>query len=206
MKIVVFGGTGPTGLQLIQQALAQGHIVTAVARTPSKLTVTHERLKVVPGDVLDAASIEPALRGQDAVLSSIGVAGRAPTTVYSEGTRNIMAAMQKAGCRRLVAVTSAGTRPSPNLSFFYRFFIRPLLKNAYDDMARMEDLVMASDLNWTIVRPAKLMDIPARGTYRVEETMAIKRGNQTGRADLAAFMLKELAESRYIRKAVAIAY
>lgn len=206
MKLVVFGSTGPTGLQVVQQALAQGYIVTAVARTPSKLTLTHDRLKVVRGDVLDAASIEAAVQGQDAVVSTVGAGGRAPTTVYSEGIRKIMAAMQKAGVRRLIAVSSGGTRPSPNTAFIYRFIIRPLLHNIYEDMARMEDLVMASDLDWTVVRPAGLRDVPARGTYRLEETIAIKGGNQTGRADLAAFMLKELADPRYIRKAVAIAY
>lgn len=206
MKVAVFGSTGPTGLQVVEQALAQGHVVTAVARTPAKLALTHECLNVVRGDVLDLASIEAAVTGQEAVLSAVGASGRAPTTVYSEGTRHIMAAMHKAGVQRLVAVTSGLTRPTSDAGFIARVIVHRLLRNIYDDMARMEGLVMASNLDWTIVRPAALREGPKRGAYRVEETMAMPGGTQIRRADLAAFMLKELSERRYIRKAVAIAY
>lgn len=193
-------------MQVVEQALAQAHGVTAVARTPAKLTLMHEHLNVVRGDVLDLASIEAAVVGQEAVLSAVGAAGRAPTTVYSEGTRNIMAAMHKAGVQRLIAVTSGLTRPTSDAGFIARAIVHRLLRNIYEDMARMEDLVMASDLDWTLVRPAALRDGPQRGIYRLEETMAIRGGMQIRRADLAAFMLKELSAPRYIRKAVAIAY
>lgn len=140
MKVLVLGSTGPTGLQVVEQALAQGHDVTAMARTPDKLALTHQRLKVVRGDVLDAASIETAVTGHEAVLSAVGARGRAPTTVYSEGTQNVLAAMHKANVHRLIVVSSGLTRPTSNAGFIPRVIVHRLLHNIYEDMARMEDI------------------------------------------------------------------
>src|SRR5947209_4729636 len=104
--LLVIGATRHTGKHLVQQALAAGHTVTALARDPARLDVQHERLSVVRGDVLDPATLAPAMAGQDAVISSIGVTSRGPTTLYSDGMRHIIQAMHATGVKRLVAVSA----------------------------------------------------------------------------------------------------
>src|SRR3954452_3866543 len=90
-NLLVIGATRGTGRHFLEQALAAGHSVTALARDPARVDVAHERLRVLRGDVMAAASLAPAMAGQDAVISSLGTTtGRAPTTLYSEGTRNII--------------------------------------------------------------------------------------------------------------------
>ena len=106
MRILVIGSTRGTGQQVMQQAIAAGHMVTALARDPTRLDVQHDRLSVVRGDVLDPATLAPAMAGQEAVISSIGVTARRPTTLYSEGMRNIIQAMHATDVKRLVAVSA----------------------------------------------------------------------------------------------------
>jgi putative NADH-flavin reductase len=108
MKLVIFGANGPTGQLLTKQALAEGHVVTALTRHPEAFSIQHPSLRVLAGDVFDLKLVERAVAGQTAVLSTLGVPfSRAPITVYSHGTVNIMQAMQSAGVRRLVCVTSS---------------------------------------------------------------------------------------------------
>src|SRR5688572_18093218 len=107
MKIVVFGASGQTGRLLVEQALAAGHEVTALVRDPSKLAVRHERLRVLQGDVQDAGAVAGAVAGQDAVLSALGPAGPAFTSM-TLGARHILAAIEQHGVRRLVTLTGAG--------------------------------------------------------------------------------------------------
>jgi putative NADH-flavin reductase len=117
MKIVIFGSTGSVGRHLVEQALAQRHVVTAFARDPTKLDIKHANLKVVQGDVMNFASVEKAVQGQEAVLCSLG-AGR-KGAIRSEGTRHIVQAMENAGVQRLICQTSLGVRDSwGNLNFF----------------------------------------------------------------------------------------
>ena len=101
MKLVVFGSTGGIGSKVVEQALAAGHEVTAVARQPSAITIRHERLKVIAGDVLDERSVRGPIVGQDVVVSALGARDLKPTSIYSEGVANIMQAMQAAQVRRI---------------------------------------------------------------------------------------------------------
>jgi putative NADH-flavin reductase len=122
MRILIFGSTGSVGRQLVEQALAQGHVVTAFARDPAKLDIKHANLRVVQGDVMDFASVEKAVQGQEAVLCSIG-AGR-KGTVRSKGTRHIVRAMESAGVRRFICQTSLGVGDSwGNLNFFWKYIM-----------------------------------------------------------------------------------
>lgn len=195
MKIVVFGSTGGTGAQVVEQALAAGHDVVAVARRPDALTTRHENLTVLQGDVLDPATLAGRLDGSEAVLSALGShSGREPTTVYSQGMRNIRAAMGAAGVRRVVAISAVPVSAPSEKSFVDRYLAHPLLglffRGSYDDLRRMEaDLQGATDVDWTVLRPPRLVDGPPTGTYRIAAGQQIAGARDIRRADLAAAML-----------------
>jgi putative NADH-flavin reductase len=214
MNIVVFGANGRTGKLLTKQAVAEGHAVTAVTRHPETIPLRHERLQVMRGDVFDLSSVEKAIAGQDAVLSTLGVPySRKPITLYSQVTAHIVQAMNHYGVRRLVCVSSSATDPQTRYhdtggGFIFEKILKPIIINSigrtlYADMQRMETLVMNSDLDWTIVRPSGLFETPTVTDYQVAE--AFIRGRFTSRADLADCMLRQLATDQYLHKAVAVA-
>jgi putative NADH-flavin reductase len=210
MKIVVFGANGPTGRQVTKQALAKGHTVTAVTRHPELFPFRDARLQVMRGNVFNLASVEQAVYGQDAVLSSLGVPfSRKPITVYSEGIANIEKAMKSFGVRRLVCVSSSATEPQydPEGGFFFEKIIQPTIirtigRTLYDDMRRMEKLVMNSDLDWTIIRPSGLFETPEVTPYQMAESHI--KGRFTSRTDLADSMLQQLTDDSYLRKFAAV--
>lgn len=209
MKLVIFGANGPVGVLLTQQALDEGHIVTAVTRRPNEFPLASDRLEVVAGDVFDEADVRDAIAGQDVVLSTFGVPyTRKPVTVYSEGITNILAGMRAAKVRRLAAVTSGGTNPRFDLSegIFWSLVLKPLIgRTLYADMRRMEQIVFASDVDWTIVRPARLVDTPAVTPYKCVEGYVVRGITTTSRRDLADFLLQQASSEKFVRKAVAIA-
>jgi putative NADH-flavin reductase len=210
VKIVVFGANGATGRLLTGQALAAGHQVTAVTRRPAEFPVTHERLSVVQADVYDAHAVGRAAEGAEVVLSTLGVPfTRKPVNVYSDGVRNIAAAMSRHGVKRLVVVSSSATEPHHHADggFLMNRVLQPLItatigKTTYRDMRRMEELVRGSDLEWTIMRPSGLFDAPGVTGYELHEDQA--PGIFTSRADLAASMLEQATQARFVRKAVAV--
>lgn len=210
MKVALFGATGATGRLVLEQALSRGHTVTALVRTPSKLTVSHERLRVIQGDVTDPAAVEAAVTGQEVVISAIGSKkGRPPTTLYSDSMRILVAAMEKQGVQRLLSISAGGAYPGkdPNAPWFLNYLVKPLIaRGTFTDMSRMEEVVTHSHLDWTIIRPSRLVNKPATGKYRRELAYTIKGGNTIGRADLAAFMVGQMDTREYVGKAVAVAY
>jgi putative NADH-flavin reductase len=209
-KIVVFGANGPTGRLLVRQALDRGYAVTAVTRHPETFAVRDEGLQVLAGDVYDPVSVEQAVAGQDAVLSTLGVPfSRKPIKVYSEGMENILRAMKKAGVRRLVCVTSSATdtHAGPHGGWFFEKVLQPFVvgvigKTMYQDMRKMETLVRESGLDWTIVRPSGLFGTPEVTPYKMAETYV--NSKFTSRADLAASMLQLLADNRACQKIMAV--
>jgi len=214
MNIVVFGANGRTGQLLTKQAVAEGHAVTAVTRHPETFPLRNARLHVMRGDVFDLSSVEKAIAGQDAVLSTLGVPySFKPITLYSQGTAHIVQAMNHSGVRRLVCVSSSATDPQTRYhdtggGFIFEKILKPIIINSigrtlYADMQRMETLVMKSDLDWTIVRPSGLFETPTVTDYQVAE--AFIRGMYTSRADLADCMLHQLTTDQYLHKAVAVA-
>ncbi len=210
MRIAVFGANGPTGRLLTGQALAAGHQVAAVTRRPDSFPLHHDRLDVVGADVLDPVAVDGAVSEQDAVLSTLGVpSGKEPISTYSRGVSNIVAAMKRHRVRRLAVVSSSGVDPhsySDGGFLFNRVLLpyvtRVLGKTLYDDMRRMETLVRASDLDWTIVRPNGLYHLPSVTGYTLVEGHA--DGRFTARADLAASMLALLDDDRYLRTTVSV--
>jgi putative NADH-flavin reductase len=207
MKLIIFGSTGSIGQQLVEQALSQGHTVTAFVRNPAKLTLIHANLKIVQGDVMEAGSIEKAMHGQEAVLCALG-AGR-KGTVRSEGTRNIIRAMEKTGIQRLICQTSLGVGDSQgNLNFFWKHIMFGfLLKEAFADHESQEKYIMQSRLNWTIIRPAAFTNGSLTGKYRHGFTPADKQITlKISRPDVADFMLKQLKEDTYLYKTPGLSY
>ena len=207
MKLLIFGSTGSIGRQLVKQALDRGHIVTAFARDPSKLDIKHENLKMVQGDALDLPSVDQAVKGQDAVLCSLGAGSKG--TVRSEGTKNIVEAMEKSGVRRFICQSTLGIGDSwDNLNFLWKYIMfRGLLRQAYADHVSQEDYVRQSHLDWTIVRPGAFTDGHLTGKYRhgfpaSDKTTKLK----ISRADVADFMLKQLTDNTYLHKTPGLSY
>jgi len=207
MKVAIFGATGGTGWLLVHKALKRGHEVTAVARNPAAIPLSRERLRVVKGDVLDPATLDAAVEGQDAVVTSIAVKRkdeRKPTTLFSEGHRNVISAMKRQGVRRLVCISAGAVEPDPALGIVFGRIVRPLLfKNMYADMSRMEGEVRSSGLDWVILRPSMLTDRPGTGRY-VLGVDRIPKGWRVPREDVADFALDQLDDDRYLGRHVAM--
>jgi nucleoside-diphosphate-sugar epimerase len=190
LRITIFGANGPTGRLLTGQALAAGHQVTAVTRRPESFPLHHDRLETVGADVLDPVAVDATVAQRDAVLSTLGVpAGKEPISTYSRGAANIVHAMRRHRVRRLAVVSSSGVDPHPYSDgglLFNRVLLpyvtRVLGKTLYDDMRRMEALIRASDLDWTIVRPSGLYHLPSVTDYTLVEGHA--DGRFTSRVDL----------------------
>lgn len=207
MKLTIFGGTGRTGQHLVEQALAAGHDVTVLARTPGKLSDLGPQLAVVTGDIRDAAAVSRAVAGADALLSVLGPTSNAPDLQVSQGMSHILDAMRAEGVRRLIVSAGAGVSDPQDTPQFVNRVISALLKltsrNVLEDMTRTVDLVRQSDRDWTIVRVPMLTDDPASGAVQAAY-VGQGMGMRVGRADLAQFMLAQLDDATYLRQAPAI--
>lgn len=204
MQLTIFGATGRTGAELVQQALADGHTVTAYVRNPAKLTVSHDRLRVVAGTMDDLESIRRAVAGADAVLSALGPVTNTAARPLTEGMGHIVAAMQHHGVRRLIITTGAGVADpldTPGLvGRFFNVMLRLFARHVLADSIGMVDVVRASDRDWTVVRVPRLNDNPGGGPLRVGYS-GQGPGTQLARADFARFMLDQLASAEWLRRA-----
>jgi len=221
MKLTIFAATGGIGRQVLDQALAAGHDVTAVVRNPKKLS---REVRVVVADLAapDPAALESAVKGADAVLSGLGPRSASEAGIAAPGTQAIVQAMKATGVRRIVVVSAApiGTVASPGRpkppehdpgdGFFMRNLLGPLIKAAlrkhFADLALMEDVLRDSGLDWTAVRPPRLTDKPVTGAYRTAYGQNLRRGLFVSRADVAHLMLRVLEQSESVKQAIGIAY
>jgi len=209
VKILIVGATRGIGRQVLEQALAAGHAVTALVRDTRRLDAQHERLKVVQGDVLNADSVALAMAGQEAVCCSLGV--KVPwfyVNVFSDGTRNLLDAMKKSGARRLVCVTGIGAGDSRGHGgFLYdRLFLPFLLRTVYADKDRQESLIKASNVDWVIVRPGFLTNGPLTGRYRAITNLSGVTAGWISRADVAHFILQQLVAPSHLRQTPLLTY
>lgn len=209
MRIAVFGAAGPTGRHLTAQALAQGHEVVAVTRRPGSFP-DRPGLTAAVADATDPAAVDAALDGTDAVLSALGARlSKETITTYSASAAALTDAMARHGIKRLLAISSSIADPGwrPTGAHFFNHVLDPLVnrrlgRTLHEDMRRMEDMIRATALDWTLVRPSGLFEHPVVTAYRTEETSA--DGVFTARTDLAASMLRELDERRYVRTAMGV--
>lgn len=203
MKLAVFGATGRTGQHLVRQALDQGHAVVALARTPSRLGLTHDRLTVVQGDILNAEAVQAVVSGADAVISTLGPTANKPDFTVSRGMEIIIAAMQAAGVRRLILSAGAGVgdpNDQPKLvNHAISYVLRLVSRHVVADMEQAVERVRASGLDWTIVRVPMLTDAPATGAIR-EGWVGVNTGARLSRSDMADYMLRQIA-GQHIRQA-----
>lgn len=207
MQLLVFGATGSVGRHVVEQALDQGHTVTAFSRNPQKLNIQNPHFNLFQGDVMDLPTVERAMQGQDAVLCSLG-AGR-NGVIRSEGTRHIVQAMENASISRLICQTTLGIGESRgNLDFFWKYIMFGLLlRPAYADHINQEAYVQHSQIDWTIVRPAAFTDGQKTGDYRHGFPADEKRLTlQISRADVADFMLKQLQDDTYVHMTPGLSY
>jgi len=221
MKLVIFAATGGIGRHLLDQAIAAGHDVTAAARDPKKVPGAVRTVRIDLA-AADPATIESAVGGADAVLSGLGPRSASDIGVAWRGTRAIVEAMKATDVRRIVVVSAApiGTVPSPARptppkhdpgdGFFMRHllgrFAKAAFRRHYADLARMEDVLRDSGLDWTVVRPPRLTDKPLTGRYRTAYGQNLRRGLVISRADVAHLMLGVLGRPDTIQQVIGIAY
>jgi len=207
MNLLIFGASGGTGRHLVEQAFAQGHGVTAFVRDPARLPISHPDLRIIRGDVSDAGGVAESVAGQGAVLVALG----APIPVrhypaLTEGLMHIVEAMERAGVRRLIYLSFIGVRESRRAGgFFIEYIASRLLRHSIADHEENEARIRRSGLDWTIVRPPKLTDGSRTGAYRHGEAIRARSPFPTiSRADVADFMLAQLTDRTYVRKAAAV--
>jgi len=212
--ILVLGAAGGIGRKVVEEALAAGHAVIAVVRTPAKLGIEHPLLTVVKGDVLRPETFETYIGSDTVVISTIGVSGGLggdkPTVLYSEGAKLSIEAMRRRGAKRAFFISASAVEISPVLPAFVRFLaknvLQRLLRHMYADLRAMESRVRASELDWTIVRPPRLTNKAMTGTYRFAVNSFLRNCLSISRADVAHFMLHHAADRGTYRGVVEVGY
>lgn len=203
MNLAVFGATGGTGRQVVEQALLAGHTVRALVRAPGKAGLPGA-MQIVHGDVLDAGAVDRTVDGADVVLSSLGAKLPATFTrrgrILAAGMAHIVEAMRAHGVRRLIAVSTYGAGDAwPRLSAGARLLMGGLLRGELADKHAMEVVIRASGLDWTIVRPVNLKDDPLTDAWRVDESsQPLGLSDWISRADVAACMLASIDDQASI--------
>lgn len=206
MKLLVLGGTGPTGRQVLDHALRCGDRVAVLARRPEALGPVAERVTVVKGDATAASDVARAMGGQDAVLSALG-RGRSVRAhgLFTRAAGTVIEAARRTGVSRLVWMSSFGVghtyasaHPAQKLAY------STVLRDIYADKKRSEERIRSSDLAWTLVYPTTLTNGPARGAYRVGDSVKIELASRISRADVAEFMHRAAHSQEWIHRDVVI--
>jgi putative NADH-flavin reductase len=209
-KVIVFGATGGTGKCVVEQALQAGHQVTVVVRNPEAFDIQHQNLSIVKGDVFQPSTFEQAIVGKDVVVSCLGTQKREPTTVYSDGVRNMSKAMEKAGVKRLICLSAGAVIVPPESNLVMKFVIKNILqkvfKHLYSDMLVMESMLKTSPLNWTVIRAPRLKNGKHTGRYRVAINEHLNSPSSINRADLADYIVKHLMDEKAFKALVEVSY
>lgn len=203
MRLFVLGATGGTGRSLVEQALWRGHSVTAFVRSPGKLAGPRQGLTVLKGDPRDADQLRAVLSGHDAVVSALGPPGPGRTSILRDCARSTVAAMQETQVRRLLVVSAAVLFPDAGLlaTVLRHTFLRSVAK----DSLEMERIVVASGLDWTIVRPPRLTHGPLTTHYSLADGHLPQGRLVVSRADVAHFLLAELEQNGHRGQIVGMA-
>jgi putative NADH-flavin reductase len=209
-NVLIVGATGGTGRQLVAQALERGYMVTALVRCPAALASDHPRLRIVRGDVMDPVSLGDAMAGQQAVVCALGHKRYFfPTRILSEGTQNILSAMEARGVRRLVCETALGLGDSAfRMGLYYTCFVIPAILPFYFwDKTRQERVIQSSRASWIVVRPGALTSGERRGRVRHGHDIGSRLWTvRISRADVADFMLNQLESDTYVQSAPGLSW
>ena len=202
MKILILGSTGPTGLQLVTQALEKHHEVTALVRNPAKLNINHEKLTIITGDALDKNIVLKALAGQEAVISSLGKGQTLRSSgLITKAVSILVPAMNEMNVKRLIFLSGFGAGETfVQANLLQKIIFRTFLIDIYGDKARAEKLIRSCTLDWTLVYPVVLTNTPETGKYQVGEKPVMKGMPKISRADVAEFMLRQLADNTFLKK------
>lgn len=209
MKLVIFGSTGSIGSHVVKQALEAGHTVTAFVRKPDKLNLQHPDLSLFTGDVMNPALVEEAVIGHEAAICILGSGKKLSGNVRSQGTKNVIQALEKAGVKRFICQSTMGTGESwGNLNFYWKYIMFGfILRKVFADHQIQEKYVRQSDLDWTIIRPAAFIDGDRTGKYRHGFPGSDRTSTLTiSRPDVADFILKQLSDNTYLGKAASLSY
>ncbi|WP_311273813.1 SDR family NAD(P)-dependent oxidoreductase [Methylobacterium sp. WCS2018Hpa-22] len=206
--VLVIGASQGIGLETVKAALAAGHRVRAFARSAATMSLSGQGLERFPGDALNAADVTSALEGIDVVVQALGVPAKnllGPVTLFSAATNVLVPAMEKAGVRRILAVTGFGTGDSRDaIGLLQRIPFRLVFGRAYDDKDAQEMRIRRSGLDWTFVRPGVLTPGSATERYKILTEPASWRNGLISRADVAHFIAGEIDGHSYARKAVVL--
>jgi putative NADH-flavin reductase len=205
MKIAIFGATGKTGIELIKQALDHGHEVTVMVRDTKRLPTFSKQITVFTGDFNNRDAVQSTIKGQDAVICTLGSRELYKNSgLRAFGTRTIIEAMNELGIKRLVVMSSMGIGESwQNLSFFAKALFKIVMPAAREDHEAQELAVKSSSLDWTIIRPSGLTDIPNVSTYEFGKNITAKT-SRISRANVADLMLKVIESNTHIQEAITI--
>jgi putative NADH-flavin reductase len=208
MKVLVLGATGSVGQHILQLGIERGHELTALVRNAEKLKSWERRVRVVKGDALDKDSVEQAVRGQEAAIYAIGIKTIGRTTLFSESTRILIDAMERSRVKRLVCITGVGAGETKGHGgFLYDRILFPLVtKRVYADKEVQETLIQKSSLDWVIVRPAMFREGSPSGKLEAVTDVRGVTLTRVSRVEVAAFVLDQLTDGRYLRKAVFIGH
>lgn len=206
--VLVIGASKGIGLETVKAALAAGHRVRAFARSATDIAITDSGLERLSGDALNAGDVAAALDGIDVVVQALGVPASklfGPVTLFSEATNLLVPAMERAGIRRIVAVTGFGTGDSREaIGLLQRVPFRLVFGRAYDDKDAQEMRIRRSTLDWTFVRPGVLTPGTATGRYKVLSDPKAWRNGLIARADVAQFIVGEIDRPTHLRRAVVL--
>lgn len=206
MNILILGATGRVGSLIMNEALNDGHGVTAFVRRPERRPIEHDHLTIFQGNVLNKEDVAQAIKGIDVVVSALNTDGG---TTLSDSMPHIIAAMENEGIRRIITVGTAGilqSRTSPHLLRYQSSESKRKSTRAAEDHHQAYEILKQSALDWTIVCPTYLPDGERVGHYRVEKDFLPVDGVKIHTADTAAFTYEQIKNDRYIRARVGIAY
>lgn len=208
--MVILGANGGIGKATVEQALQRGHAVVAVVRNPESLTLRHPNLVVRKADVMIPETLRGLFSAGDVVISAIGKNSTRETTLYSAGDKHILEAMVDGGASRLFVISASGIDVNPTHSWLIRWatknILQRILRQMYADLVRMENIVKASAVDWTIMRPPQLTNGGVTGKYRYAIGKFLDNGTRISRADVANFMLDTINNPDLFRNTVEVAY
>ena len=208
MNIIVFGATGQTGSIITREALKKGYKVIAFSRNPKKYYFEDTNLNLFQGNVLNGDDVINSMKNTDAVISVIGVPSKIKENVVSEGHKNIINAMYKLGIKRIIVQSAFGaSETNAELTLLLKLIMyKTLGREAFLEKNRMEDIIMESGLDWTIIRPTRLTNHKNKRSYKIGNHLNLGLSPYISREDVADFIINELSEAKYIHEAITLSY